>query len=89
LRKGHRDLPAKRFEAHDRPLHPIYSLVEKSSGFGNEVTASENAKDRTLPNQSCRSILQSLLTTSKAIGEVKLLKRIGKTGSQQSQLTTT
>jgi hypothetical protein len=88
LRKGHRDLPAKRFEARDRPLHTIYSLVEKSSGFGNEVTASENA-NRTLPNQSCRSILQSLLTTSKAIGELNLLERIGKTGSQQSQLTTT
>jgi hypothetical protein len=34
MRKGHRWLPAEKFEAHNRPLRPIRARIEKILALG-------------------------------------------------------
>jgi Transposase DDE domain len=74
MRKGHRWLPAEKLEAHNRPLRPVRSRIEKIFG-----TWKRSYHGSGLPKPNSKSISRRLLTTSNAFGACKARERSSKT----------
>jgi Transposase DDE domain len=71
LRKGHRWLPAKALEAHNRPLRRSGRELRKSSAPGSAAIIFVACDGSGSPRQSAKAILRSSLTTSNASGGCK------------------